>query len=84
MLRDHQQPHLWGDETKPWERQWGETARQFAAFCRYRDLGRGRSLDKAFQLDLDNRQKNSEGARVPGQWALWSASLDFHATPLSS
>lgn len=34
---------------EPWERQEGETARAFEAFCKYRDMGPDRSLRKVVQ-----------------------------------
>src|SRR5690349_9354557 len=76
----HDQPHLFGDEVKPWERQWGESSRAYAAFCIYRDLGRKRSLDKAFQSYCAEQQKPlTADGRAPGQWALWSAKNSWPA-----
>lgn len=34
------------EDVKPWERQDGETVKQFEAFCEYRDMGKTRSLQK--------------------------------------
>ena len=63
-----------------WERQTRskETGRAWAAFCCYRDLGRGRSLLKAWrQWQEQRRQKGYERATdicatVPGRWVHWS------------
>jgi hypothetical protein len=35
------------DEIMPWERQGNESSQAFAGFCSYRDLGSGRSIEKA-------------------------------------
>ena len=37
------------DQPQPWERQPGETPRAFHAFTHYRDLGPGRSVDRAWR-----------------------------------
>ncbi len=56
-----------------WEQQGGETAKAYAAFCVYRDMGRDRSLLKAWRL-----QKGYEKATsVPGSWVNWSDSNDW-------
>lgn len=45
------------DMAEIWERQPGETAKAYNAFCVYRDLGPGRSLEKAAQaLGLKSRK----------------------------
>jgi hypothetical protein len=65
---------LFGDELLPWERQWGETARQYAAFAFYRDMGAQRSLDKAFRLQVaaTPRPAPADG-RAPAIWFRWSS-----------
>jgi hypothetical protein len=47
---------------RPWERLPAESAKAFAAFCAYRDLGPERSLNAAY----------GEG-RAPGHWSQWSS-----------
>lgn len=65
----------------PWSRQLdGETSRAYACFCLYRDMGEGRSLDKAYQKDLEiQRAKDPEkkeyqksNNRASGRWRHWS------------
>jgi hypothetical protein len=54
---------------EPWQRQDAETARAYAAFLRYRDMGPGRTLADAY------RQASGKGkASAPsGQWTGWYA-----------
>ena len=63
----HDQPHLYGDDSRPWERQWGETSRQYAGFCFYRDLGPSRSIDKAYHEFCLSKGK-MPGKFAPGMW----------------
>ena len=52
----------------PWEQQQGEGSRAYARFATFRDLGRDRSLLKAWR-----QQKGYERATtVPGRWVHWS------------
>jgi hypothetical protein len=51
-----------------WERQTTESARAFAAFCAYRDLGPSRSIDRAYTV---TRERHQPG-RAAGQWNAWS------------
>ena len=55
--------------SKPWMRVAGETPKAFEAFCIYRDLGPGRSIQKA-----------TESCNRPGifsVWAAWSSKYDW-------
>ena len=45
------------DKPQPWERQKYETSRSFAAFCLYRDLGPGRSIEAAIRLHAGYKSK---------------------------
>ena len=45
----------------------GETHKAWLAFCTYRDLGRNRSLDKAWQ------QVTGKNGRHARHWAVWSS-----------
>lgn len=60
-------------EIERWQRQKNETARAFAAFCAYRDLGPGRSLDKAWGL-LSGRDPMK---KAPGRIQEWSRSFQW-------
>lgn len=51
------------------ERQPGESARAFEGFKCYRDLGPGRSVDRAYELYAGRRLG---GKRAPGRFQLWS------------
>ena len=59
----------------PWERMGDESAQAYAAFCLYRDLGAGRSLDRAYALHVE--RINAQGGRqlsanaAPGGWNRW-------------
>jgi len=62
-----------------WDKQEWETMHAYRAFCVYRDLGRGRSLAKAFQANLELTKVNGGSSReVPdkqycdGVWKHWS------------
>lgn len=59
----------------PWERQSGETARAYAAFLRFRDLGPGRSLAAAYRA-ATGRQQAGEPS---GQWRGWHAAHAWRA-----
>lgn len=56
-----------------WERQPGEGARAWEAFCAYRDLGPRRSIDKAWRA-LNPRH---ERATAPRHWREWARTLDW-------
>lgn len=52
----------------PWDIQEGETPKSFAAFCVYRDMGKGRSLDSAWRL-----QGGGRTGTAPSYYTEWSA-----------
>lgn len=58
--------------SQPWEKREDETPKAFAAFCAYRDMGKGRSLDGAWR-----RQKGDEKATAPGHFTRWSVAHDW-------
>ena len=58
------------DYLQPWERQPGETSRQYEAFCAYRNLGPRRSLVKAYSA-------LNPGGRLPRKWHTWSSGLSW-------
>lgn len=53
---------------QPWDRLPSESPRAYAAFISYRDLGTGRSIDKAFEAL--NQGKKRKGR--PSEWFDWS------------
>jgi hypothetical protein len=50
----------------------GESYEAYRAFCIYRDLGPGRSLNKAWRHERAERGKGCPQARCPGRWRLWA------------
>lgn len=65
--------------TEPWERQDGETARAWEAFCKYRDMGPDRSLRKVVQALNKNLTTIAEWSSKY-EWvkrvAAWDAEQD--------
>jgi hypothetical protein len=64
-------------ENQPWERQDGESAPAFAAFCHYRDLGPKRSLLRAYQ------QHKPDAEQLAGIWSEWSAKWRWYDRALA-
>lgn len=63
------------EQVVAWERQRGETAKQFHAFCHHRDLGSDRSVVKAW-IDHQTRCLHVQPAprrRSPKRWEVWCA-----------
>lgn len=59
-----------------WDRQPGESAAAYAAFCAYYVLPPGeRSIDAAYRA-IKARQKR-DGKRAPGNWAKWSVRFNW-------
>lgn len=54
-----------------WEQLPGESAKAFAAFCAYRDLGVQRSISTAY------RQASGSSASAPGTWTSWSTEFEW-------
>lgn len=60
------------DEQRPWSRLEAESAKAYAAFAAYRDMGRKRSLDAVYaQLYLDGEDQRGT-RRAPGFMKGWS------------
>jgi len=59
-----------------WERQPGETAKAYAAFCVYRDLGPGRSLEKAAQAMGYKSRKNFSIWHSKYEWVKRAEAYD--------
>lgn len=59
------------EQRKPWEQQPEESAAAYRRFCYYRDLGPGRTLERAYGAYLETKQKKApKGTKkpVPGNW----------------
>lgn len=54
-----------------WDKLEEESARAYAAFCVYRDLGSGRSVDTAFQQQTNSKK------RAHRHWWDWYESFDW-------
>jgi hypothetical protein len=63
-------------ENQPWERQDGESAPAFVAFCHYRDLEK-RSLLRAYQ------QHKPDAEQLAGIWSEWSAKWRWYDRALA-
>lgn len=55
----------------------GETSKAYSAFCCYRDMGPGRSVDKACKLFYANKGIDRGSARRYGGWSLWCGKFDW-------
>jgi len=55
-----------------YDRNKGEGIRAFEAFCRYRDLGPPRSLDRAWTENKTANQITNRRTRCPTHWQDWS------------
>lgn len=64
-------------KTQPWERQPGETLRAYTAFCLYRDIGLGRSIDSAWRLHAAAEDVQPTNGRAPRTWRNWSRHNDW-------
>jgi hypothetical protein len=56
------------ETTVPWDRQDGESARAYAAFVAYRDMGPARSLRKLAVTDVETSSNVRQLARWSAQW----------------
>ena len=57
--------------SKAFDKQETESARAFAAFCIYRDLGANRSLNGAYRCQTGVAKTAKIKGRASGQWAEW-------------
>lgn len=67
-------------DRQPWEKQPGETAKAYQAFCVYRDLGAGRSLSIAYERTGKGRSKTGERSgktEAPRLWERWSSKYQW-------
>lgn len=57
-----------------WHRRKGESAKAYAAFCTYRELGSERSIDKSFALQSDCE---TTAGRAYRHWFQWSKEFEW-------
>lgn len=57
-----------------YEKQEGETAKAYAAFCAYRDMGASRSVDKAF---VHQNSAKTTPKIAPRHWMHWAAAHEW-------
>lgn len=62
----------------PWERREDESPRAYAAFCAYRDMGPGRSFDKAAALVAAGEPQNSPKT-APRHWTTWASRYEWRS-----
>lgn len=62
-----------------WDRRPRESAKAFAAFCCYRDLGPGRSLNLAYAEWRRSLGFAGDAAKAAGYWAEWSSGFEWVA-----
>lgn len=55
-----------------WDRMPDEGSAAYAAFCAYRDLGVGRSLERAYRAT-----KGQDKGHVSGRWTLWAKAYNW-------
>lgn len=61
-----------------WDKREDEGARAYHCFTLYRDLGPGRSIDKAYHADRAARgQQESSKSRAPRRWFEWAAEHEW-------
>lgn len=58
-----------------WDRRDDESAKAYAAFTGYRDLGKDRSVDKSYQQQTVS--KTGARRRAPGHWWDWYEAFDW-------
>lgn len=58
-------------DRQPWEQQPGETPKAYQAFCVYRDMGAGRSLDAGYQQSIQRVSEGYQEKRASGAWRRW-------------
>lgn len=67
-----QNPHV-----DPWDRQPGESTKQYSAFCDYLKLGPSRSIVEALRKDFAENGGKSKPLSKSALWRGWSASNDW-------
>lgn len=60
-------------DRQPWEKQPEETPKAYQAFCVYRDMGTGRTVDGAYQRRTMGAREAHQEKRADGTWKRWSS-----------
>ena len=64
---------------KIWDKRENESDAAYARFLIYRNLGVGRSLERAYQLPLNDNVAKSSKSRMSGQWYKDSVEFEWKA-----